>query len=103
MAETLATTLGVIGFIAFVVYMFVGQFTMKGYFARRHGVGFDKEDRGAYRAALVGIIWPAIFFIPAFRDPRLCNHSHHVLARKQAEQEAEGVREQLDREREVGL
>lgn len=93
------------GFLVFLVliYLVGGWWYMRVWFARRHGVGFDKKDSGAYSAAYVGIIWPIAIFVPSIKYPQLCTHSHHVLARQQAEHEANGVLEQLEREREAGL
>lgn len=88
--------------ILVLVYLVGGAWYTRLWFARRHGVGFDKNDKGAYGAACVGIIWPIAIFVPSIKYPRLCMHSHHVLARKQAEQEADNVLEQLERERQTG-
>lgn len=40
--------------------------------------------------------------LPVVRSPRLCTHSHPVLARQQQRCEEESVREALRREREEG-
>lgn len=90
-----------IGVSLFIIYIIGGAWYTRLWFARRHGVGFDKDDRGAYSAACVALIWPIAIFVPSIKYPQLCTHSHHVLARHQAEQEAYSVREQLDRERGV--
>ena len=89
--------------ILFFIYLVGGWWYTRVWFARRHGVGFDKHDTGAYAAAFVSVMWPVAIFVPSIKYPQLCTHSHHVLARQQAEQEADSVSEQLDREREVGL
>ncbi|MFH5229046.1 hypothetical protein [Antrihabitans spumae] len=75
--------------IAIAVYLIAAVYVANWYFGRRHGVkgrvGFyqfgEKQDAGTKIASLVGAAWPISPFFPKVRNPELCRHSEHVLAR----------------------
>jgi len=78
------------GALLFVGYFLVGGFFVRRYFLRKHGVTLRSGDSGGhFTAYLVGFIWPAMFFLPALREPELCTHYNHVRQRAQIRSEIE--------------
>ncbi|GCE38835.1 hypothetical protein Rhow_002359 [Rhodococcus wratislaviensis] len=47
----------------------------------------------------VGVTWPVSLFLPSVRNPELCMHPDHLLARDEARRHFERVEEALQRER----
>lgn len=91
-------------FILFLVYVAIGYFIARRYFARRHGVPWGVKtdsgwispiDSGWIEAMCVALTWPVASFQPTVESPQLCTHQHHVLARKQREQKESSIHEQL--------
>lgn len=100
-------TLTGIGVSLLVIYILGAVIFARRYYVRRHGVGvkFDGTSVtiGHYAASAIALTWPVTILMSGIRNPRLCSCPNHVLARRQAEQEADSVREQLDRERGGGI
>lgn len=90
-----------------VAYICIGNFIANHYFARRHGVrgrlGWYRSvfdfDAGTMGAVAVSATWPISMFLSWVRDPDLCTHQHHVLARQEAQHRWERTEEALRRER----
>jgi hypothetical protein len=75
--------------IAVVAYVVISVRVANWYFVRRHGVKGrvgqykfgERLDTGTSGASLVGYSWPISPLLTKVRNPELCNHADHVLAR----------------------
>jgi uncharacterized protein YqgC (DUF456 family) len=86
-----------VGFViaALVVAYFVGaRIVAHRYYARRHGIAYQKGGTGTVYAAQIGIFWPVTMLIPSVQHPTMCAHTKHVL-------EAERLREELRQAQEI--
>lgn len=97
---------GFVFFIVLLVYVGIGNFVANRYFRRRHGVrgrlghGWESFDAGWQDAFGVSISWPISMFSDAVRNPELCTHPKHVIAREDARRRSQQVNEALHRENE---
>lgn len=94
-------------FVGLVVYIGIGNFIGNRYYGRRHGVrgrlGWYRRlsdlDAGVMGAVAVSVTWPISMFLSWVRDPEMCTHQHHVLAREEARHRWERTEESLRWER----
>jgi hypothetical protein len=99
---------GIVLIFAFLAYVGAGNFFANRYFGRRHGVrgrlgrGWASFDAGWPGAVCVSMTWPVSIFLDSVRDPELCAHQHHVLARDEARRRSERAEETLRRESGAG-
>ncbi|MDN5931059.1 MAG: hypothetical protein L0I24_08355 [Pseudonocardia sp.] len=90
--------------VLLLLYVGIGNFIANRYFRRRHGVrgrlgrGLASFDSGWVGSLAVSMTWPVAVFSPAVRDPELCTHQHHVLARDGDRRRAQEAQEALRRE-----
>ena len=89
--------------LLYLGYFLIGNFIANRYFARRHGVrgrlGTPRAfDAGFLGAALVSLTWPVSMWLSSVREPALCGHGHHVLARAGTHRDVGTIQEQLTRE-----
>lgn len=83
--------------IVVVGYLIALRVVGRRYYARKHGVLARPGGVGTMGAGLVGLAWPITVWMTSVRNPSLCSHHSHVLARNQLRAEIELV-EQLRRE-----
>lgn len=95
---------GLVFIIVLLVYVGIGNFIANRYFFRRHrvrgrlGRGWAGFDAGWPGALAVSISWPVAIFLESVRNPELCTHHRHVLARDEARRRSLMVDEVLRRE-----
>lgn len=93
--------------IILFIYAGIGNVVGNRYFRRRHGVGgklgrvrsWADMDAGIWEAAVVSMTWPMSMRRESVRNPELCRHGHHVLARAEARRRSGLIDESLDQER----
>lgn len=89
---------------AVLAYVGIGNLIANRYFRRRHGVrgklgrGLASFDAGWVESLLVSLTWPVSVFSASVRDPELCTHQHHVLARDGDRRRAQEAQDALRRE-----
>ncbi len=66
-------------FSLFVIHAIGTRIVARRYFARRHGVSFEKGEQGTLWAVWVGAAWPVSIFLEPVRNPVRCNHHRHIL------------------------
>lgn len=78
-------------FIVTAVYISIGMAVGKFWYQRRHGVYIKVINGGAnviFSAVFpISFVWPLFVIVPQLRNPELCRHPSHVLARDEARQD----------------
>ncbi|MEU6582483.1 hypothetical protein [Nocardia sp. NPDC046763] len=74
------------GILVIIVYDVIGVAVAKVLYPRRHGIGIKIINGGmdAAPALPIVLLWPLWLAIPSLRNPELCRHPHHILARDEA-------------------
>lgn len=92
----------VVLFIAVLVYVFIGIPVSKRWYRKRHGVPVQIYGVGAGNlvnsAFWACFIWPLLLLLPNFRDPELCRHPNHILARDEAQAQYEQFQAAAERD-----
>ena len=80
-------------FIFIIAYTLTGMFVAKSWYQQRHGIHFKLINGGAdaifSSVFVMSFVWPLILIVPSLRNPKLCRHPSHVLARDEARQRYE--------------
>lgn len=85
-------------FFLILLYVGIGNFYANRFYSprrcgvrRRLGWGWkaSTSESGWFGALCVSIAWPIAIFMSSVKNPELCAHRDHVLARQQALQEDE--------------
>lgn len=91
-----------IGFLAILVYEFIGVAVAKGWYLKRHGVPIKIIGGGTTAlfssATPIMLAWPLALMLPRYRDPELCRHHHHILARDEARAQYNKIRSAYQRD-----
>ncbi|MGW4243828.1 hypothetical protein [Nocardia sp. NPDC004722] len=74
------------GILAIVIYELVGVAVAKVLYPRRHGIAIKiiNGGWGATPALPIVLLWPLWLALPGLRNPELCRHPHHIMARDEA-------------------
>lgn len=89
-------------FVIAIVYILIGMAVGKYWYQRRHGVSIKVINGGAnviFSSVFpISFIWPVFLFIPSLRDPELCRHPGHILARDAARADYEQYQAAAERD-----
>lgn len=73
-----------------VVIWFIGYVaSYRLHYRRCHGVRLTATGQGGWAAFFPSLLWPVMWFVDGYRNPKLCTHHEHLKARAEAEREAE--------------
>ena len=83
-----------------VISYFIGvRITGRRYYARRHGLSFERNGLSSNVAGLLAMLWPVTLLIPQVRAPELCSHHTHVVTRERLLQQLEAEQALIEQNR----